>query len=46
MSARAILTVLAGAALMLGALWLAIVILKAVGISLFWPSWWPSWMPR
>ena len=46
MSAKGVITLLAGEALMLGGLWVAIVILKALGVSIFWPSWWPSWLPR
>jgi hypothetical protein len=46
MSVRGFFTVVVGLALMLGAVWMAITILSALGIHVFWPSWWPRWMPH
>jgi hypothetical protein len=43
---RGALLIIVGVALMIGALWLIISILGALGIHIYWPTWWPRWLPH
>jgi hypothetical protein len=43
---RGAFLLIVGAVLRVAAFWLAIHMLDALGIHIYWPGWWPSWAPH